>query len=99
MSTGLVEIGNLNVFMCLQTYLVDAFTIYAFSAIAAIPVVRSIAGAILPLAGGPMYQSLGLGCGNSLLAFIPLVLLPIPVLFMKHGEGMRGVYDTNRLQR
>lgn len=37
--------------MALQMYLVDAFNIYAASALAAITVVRSIFGAVLPLAG------------------------------------------------
>jgi hypothetical protein len=37
--------------MALQMYLVDAFVIYAASAVAANTVVRSIAGAVLPLCG------------------------------------------------
>lgn len=37
--------------MALQMYLVDAFNIYAASALAASTVVRSIFGAVLPLAG------------------------------------------------
>ena len=75
--------------MPIQTYLVDAFTIHAASAIAANTIVRSLMGALLPLAGPAMYQTLGLGWGNSLLGFIAMALLPIPVLLTRYGERIR----------
>lgn len=75
--------------MPIQTYLVDAFTIYAASAIAASTVLRSLVGAVLPLAGQQMYDTLGLGWGNSLLAFIATVMCPIPVILYKYGERIR----------
>lgn len=81
----------------LQMYLVDSFTIYAASALAANAVVRSIAGAVLPLAGIPMYDKLGLGWGNSLLGFIALLLLPAPWLFIKHGEHLRKKFEIKNL--
>ncbi|KAJ9626354.1 hypothetical protein H2203_003986 [Taxawa tesnikishii (nom. ined.)] len=87
--TLLVGIGMIGLFMCIQTYLVDAFTIHAASAIAANTVLRSIVGAILPLCGLRMYDALGLGWGNSLIGFIALALVPIPVLFYKYGEAIR----------
>lgn len=36
-----------------------------------------------------MYTRLGLGWGNSLLAFIAIALLPIPFLFLRYGERIR----------
>ncbi|ROW15939.1 hypothetical protein VPNG_02482 [Cytospora leucostoma] len=95
--TGLVGVGNIAVFMCVVSYLVDAFTIYAASALAANTVVRSIMGAVLPLAGGKMYDSLGLGWGNSLLGFIAIACIPVPILLLKYGERMRKSFDVNRL--
>lgn len=77
--------------------MVDTFTIYAASALAANSVVRSILGAVLPLAGGPMYEKLGLGWGNSLLAFIAVALLPIPWLFMRYGEYLRKKFAIKNL--
>lgn len=44
-------------------------------------VVRSIVGGLLPLAGLNMYNALGLGWGNSLLASISLAMVPIPFAF------------------
>jgi hypothetical protein len=75
--------------MPISSYLIDAFTIHAASAIAANTVLRSLLGALLPLAGSPMYEALGLGWGNSLLGFIALAMAPIPVLFWRYGEQLR----------
>ena len=66
-----------------------AYTKYATSAIAATSVLRSIAGALLPLAGIPLYDRLGLGWGNSLLAFLSLGLGVLALLFCRYGEGWR----------
>ena len=75
--------------MPIDSYLVDAFTIHAASAIAASTVLRSTVGALLPLAGPKMYATLGLGWGNSLLGFVALAMMPIPVLFWRYGEWLR----------
>jgi uncharacterized protein (DUF697 family) len=75
--------------MTTATYLVDAYPIYSASAMAANTVFRSLVGAVLPLAGGKMYETLGLGWGNSLLAFIALALAPLPIIFWKYGERIR----------
>lgn len=75
--------------MTVSTYLVDAFTVYAASAMAANTVFRSLAGALLPLAGQKMYNTLGLGWGNSLLGFIALTLCPLPIVFYVYGERIR----------
>lgn len=63
--------------------------IYAASAIAANTVLRSLFGATFPLFGLQMYNQLGLGWGNSLLAFISLAMCPIPLLFYRYGEKIR----------
>lgn len=36
-----------------------------------------------------MYNKLGLGWGNSLLAFIALGLVPVPFVFIRYGERIR----------
>ena len=87
--TAFVGVGLLATFMPVTTYLVDAFTIYAASAIAASTILRSLMGALLPLAGRKMYQTLGLGWGNSLLAFIALAMCPMSWIFFRYGERIR----------
>ena len=75
--------------MPIQTYLIDTFTIYAASAVAANIFLRSLLGSVLPLAGRQLYITLGLGWGNSLLAFIALACCPIPVILFRYGEKIR----------
>ena len=80
--------------MAPNTYLVDVYTMHAASAMAANTVLRSAFGAFVPLAGQPMYRALGLGWGNSLLGFVAVALIPIPVLFVKYGEALRRKYPV-----
>lgn len=89
--------ANIIIFLALQTYLVDAYTVYAASALAANTVVRSVVGAVLPLAGLPMYEELGIGWGNSVLGFIAVALLPVPLLILKYGEFLRKNYSPKNL--
>jgi hypothetical protein len=73
-----------------MAYLVDVFGAgAAASALAANLLLRSFGGAFLPMAGPAMYDALGLGWGNSVLAFIALAFMPIPLLFWKYGEWIR----------
>jgi MFS family permease len=87
--TGFLAIGMEFVFLPIQIYLIDAFPIYATSAIAANTVVRSLFGALIPLAGNPLYARLGLGWGNSLLAFIAIAFAPFSVFLVKYGAKIR----------
>lgn len=87
--TGFVGLGMLCTFMPIQLYLVDAFTIYAASALAAATVFRSLLGAFLPLAGPDMYAALGLGWGNSLLGFISCLFIPVTFALYKYGDRIR----------
>ncbi|KIW16594.1 hypothetical protein PV08_03782 [Exophiala spinifera] len=82
--------GMIITFMPIGTYLVDSYTTYAASAMAANTVLRSIGGALLPLAGRNMYAALSLGWGNSLLAFIALAMTPMIWVFCKYGEKIRN---------
>ena len=73
----------------LQAYLVDAYTIYAASAIAATVTSRCLVGALLRLAAPVLYKNLGLGEGNIVLAVIGIVFIPLPVYVMRYGERIR----------
>jgi MFS family permease len=89
LGTGLFAMGLMVVFMAANTYLVDSYLKHAASVTAAATVLRSLLGAVLPLAGPSMYDALGLGWGNSLLAFIALAMCACPMLFWKYGERIR----------
>lgn len=90
-----IGLGIQIIFFCIQVYLIDAFTIYAASAIASNTVVRSLFGAFLPMAGLPMFSELGLGWGNSCLGFIALIMIPAAVILIKWGETIRLRYPVN----
>lgn len=83
--------GSIVGFQCIQTYIVDAYTRYAASAIAAATVLRSLAGFAFPLFAPAMYERLDYGWGNSLLGFVSLGLgIPGPLLLWKYGATLRG---------
>ncbi|KAM0429799.1 hypothetical protein ACHAPT_006405 [Fusarium lateritium] len=94
---AIIGIGNLVCFMAICVYLVDAFEMYAASALAANTIMRSVAGATLPLCGMKMYNAMGLGWGNSMLGFIAVALIPIPFLVLRYGEKLRKKYDISNL--
>ncbi|KAK6859668.1 hypothetical protein PG995_003304 [Apiospora arundinis] len=95
--TAIIGVGNMIIFMCIQLYVVDAFGLYAASALAANTLVRSLAGGVLPLAGLRMYERLGIGWGNSLLGFIALTLPPIAIVIIKYGEHWRKRFVIHNL--
>lgn len=83
--------GILGVYLPIVTYLVDAYPVYAASAVAANTVLRSLVGMLLPLAGPSMYETLGLGWGNSLLGFICIAMIPVPTLIYRYGKRLRNM--------
>lgn len=87
--TAFIGAGTSCHFYSIQIYLIDTFNIYAASAMSTNIFVRSLFATTLPLAGQSLYDSLGLGWGNSLLAFIALALSPAPFLLLRYGERIR----------
>lgn len=82
--------GNIISFQCIQGYIVDSYSLYAASALAAASVLRSLTGFGFPLFAMYLYDALGYGWGNSLLGFVAIVLgFPAPVLLWYYGEKLR----------
>lgn len=88
-------LGMMGVFMPVQTYIIDCYPKYAASANATLTTTRSLVGALLPLAGPQMFKSLGLGWGNSLLGFLALAFVPIPIVFTKYGKAIREKWSLD----
>jgi hypothetical protein len=96
--TVLIGIGNQIVFTCVSMYLIHALTIHAASVFAANTLVRSILGAVLPIVGPKVYETLGLGWANSLLGFIAVACIPIPWVLNRYGGGIRDRFNmTGRI--
>ena len=88
--TALLGIGVMMITSSCQLYMMDMFgPAGAASALAAATLLRNSYGAFLPLAADPLYRRLGLGWGNSVLAFIVVAFLPVPILFYKYGSYLR----------
>lgn len=89
--SAIIGFGMLAIFMSVQTYLIDAYTVHAASVMAANNVLRNVLGAFLPLFSLKMYDSMGLGWGNSLLAFVALAMAPLPIIFKIYGQRLRAL--------
>lgn len=86
----LFAMGNIVTFQCIQTYIVDTYTRFAASALAAGAMLRSLAGFGFPLFAPYMYKSLQYGWGNSLLGFISVAIgIPAPIFLWRYGEKLR----------
>ncbi|KAH6660398.1 major facilitator superfamily domain-containing protein [Truncatella angustata] len=88
-------VGIFGIWLPAQAYLIDAYPQYAASGIAAFTVLRSITAAFLPLAGPSLFGTLGLGWGNSLLGFICVAMVPVPVLIHRYGGYVRKRWPLN----
>lgn len=84
--------GAIISFQCMQTYIIDSYTRFAASGIAAAVVLRSLAGFGFPLFAPYLYDKLHYGWGNSLLAFLGIFIgIPAPFLFWIYGEKLRSL--------
>ncbi|KAF8647432.1 hypothetical protein AX16_006709 [Volvariella volvacea WC 439] len=87
---ALIGAGMILCFQGIQTYVVDTFTLYAASALAAVLFLRSLAGFGFPLFAPSMYEVLGYGKGNTILAALSIGIgCPAPFLFWKYGKRIR----------
>lgn len=89
---GLVcmALGFFVIFQGCLNYLVDSFTKYAASAIAANTFLRSILGAVFPLFGYALFRNLGVNWGASTIGFVALGMIPIPYILYAFGSRIRS---------
>jgi hypothetical protein len=82
--------GNAGVFIYSNNYLVHSYSLYAASALAGNAVLRSVLGAVVPLAGPAMYAALGSNWAGCTLGLIEMACVPIPVVFYLYGKKIRA---------
>lgn len=83
-------IGVIMIFSGVWTFLVDAYPMYAASALAANSFTRSMFAAAFPLFGNIMYERMGYQWATFTLAMISLLMAPLPVIFYKYGQWFRA---------
>lgn len=76
-------------FLPIMAYVVDAFNLYAASAMTALIVTRCLAGTFLPLATQPLVSEFGYGWAFTILGAISLALAPIPLILLRYGAKWR----------
>lgn len=81
--------GCVLVILPIVNYLIDAYTVYAASVLAAAAVFRSILGAAFPLFTARMYHNLGIHWATSIPAFLTLTCMPFPFIMYRYGAVVR----------
>lgn len=82
--------GMVVIWTSVNSYLTDAYKIYAASALAGNVVMRSLFGAIFPLFTGYMYRGIGIHWASSVPGFMALAMAPLPYLFDIYGARIRA---------
>ncbi|KAF8687127.1 MFS general substrate transporter, partial [Rhizoctonia solani] len=76
-------------FLSLFNYIIDAYLMYAASALAISTVVRSAFGAGFPLFATSMYEKLNPRIASTVLGAIAAAMIPIPFILRKYGAQVR----------
>ncbi|MCJ1378598.1 hypothetical protein MMC17_001697 [Xylographa soralifera] len=83
-------VGSILCLQCNLTYIIDGYQRYAASGLAAVVVLRSIAGFEFPMFAPYIYSVLDYGWRNSVLALVGVVIgIPAPILLWFFGERIR----------
>lgn len=77
--------------LILMTYLYteDAYMMFSASALAGIGLMRNLAGGTFPLFGNQMFENEGYNWAGTILAFLAMLLIPIPFVLDKYGTRLR----------
>lgn len=82
--------GTNMTFFCINQYLIDTYTLHAASALGAATVLRGICGFCIPLFAPKMFEELGFGVGNTILAVAAVVIgFPGALMVWKYGPALR----------
>ncbi|KAF3014716.1 hypothetical protein E8E14_007448 [Neopestalotiopsis sp. 37M] len=92
--SSLFGMGQVLLFISLINYVIDAYTVFAASALAGNAILRALFGAAFPLFTTNMYEHLGIQWGSSVPAFLALACAPMPFFFRRFGRHLR---DRSRL--
>lgn len=80
----------MSIFLQALNYLVDAYLMFAASALAGNTFMRSLFGAVFPLFGRQMFDGMHIQWASTLLGCVALALAPIPFIFYFYGAKIRA---------
>lgn len=87
---GVADVGLFFIFLSLLTYLTETYAENSASANSINTIVRSAFGCGFPMFGAQMYHNLNPRWASTVIAFISLVLVPIPFVLVKFGPTIRS---------
>lgn len=82
--------GLLAIFLPSINYIIDAYLIFAASALAGNTFMRSSFGAAFPLFATAMFKNMGINWAGTLIGCLAVVLAPVPVCFWLWGKKLRS---------
>ncbi|CAI7659176.1 unnamed protein product [Penicillium glandicola] len=85
----LTGFGIYVIFLQCFNYLIDSYLTFAASVFAANTIIRSAVGAAFPLFSKQMFVNLGVQWAGTLLGCLALIMIPIPLVFIKWGPALR----------
>ncbi|CUM66593.1 uncharacterized protein PRCAT00004262001 [Priceomyces carsonii] len=88
-ATGVYGTGTILVFNGIFSYTVEAYRLYAASAMATNSFIRSLMSGVFPLFGLQMYKGMGIHWATTLLGAFACLMIPVPFFFYKYGEKLR----------
>ncbi|KAK4553706.1 hypothetical protein LTR86_009204 [Recurvomyces mirabilis] len=88
-ASGFFGAGIYIVVLAVLNFVVDSYQSYSASALAGVILVRNVVGAGFPLFASQMYGKLGNEWASTLLAFLSLLFVPIPIIWFFRGERLR----------
>lgn len=94
--TGLIGLGFTTIFQSALNYLIDTFTKYSASAVAANTFLRSAMAGAFPLFVIPMYHNIGVDWGVTIFGCISAILIPVPFMFFFWGKKIRARGDWSK---
>jgi DHA1 family multidrug resistance protein-like MFS transporter len=80
----------MSIFLQALNYIVDAYLMFAASALAGNTFMRSLFGAAFPLFGRQMFNGMHIQWASTLLGCVALALAPIPFVFYFYGAKIRA---------
>ena len=83
-------VGFTAIFQSSLNYLVDTFTRYSASAVAANMFLRAMFAGAFPLFVGRMYHNIGVDWGNTIFGCFAVILVPVPFLCSRWGRSIRA---------
>jgi hypothetical protein len=81
--------GCILVVLPVVNYLIDSYTIFAASVLAASAILRSVLAAAFPLFTNQMYANLGIHWASSVPAFLTVLCMPFPFVMYRYGASLR----------